>query len=256
VTGSPKTTTLDMNGDTDDNTEGYAHQHARFKPNRTYRISIAARGTQTGATWPNGASYVAFESLTAGTVRFGFTPGADWSRITGSVTLGNATNYRLVVGTERGTTLSVANLAIVEAGVPFGFGTYDERRSWEYIGGARPTAWGVDGQNSFAGVVVGPCPQPQGWGLRNRYVALRASNSYRISFVVRHVAGALGPCTMWIQNLAGEKIGNTSWQFATAGERRTINATLGTNGDPANTITFGTASAMTFMVGDIALSEV
>jgi hypothetical protein len=61
---------------------------------------------------------------------------------------------------------------------------------------------------------------------------------------------------MWIQNLAGEKIGNTSWQFAAAGEQRTISATLGTNGDPANTITFGTASAMTYMVGDIALSEV
>jgi hypothetical protein len=241
-----------VTGGTSGTADGLWHLAARFLPGATYRISVAARGTTAGQS-----AYLRFRADSApGDDRLvRFRPGTDFGRLTERVTLGNRPDYRVVVGTDPGGTLDLLEVALVREGATLGFGTDEERRSWEYAGASYPTAWGIGGAGDFAGVVVGPSPG-QGWGLRNRHVALRAGRRYRLTFSSQHAGGdRRQTARVTIRNLAGTLASESTWVYATDGQRREHDISFGTGTEPAHTLTFGTTGAVSFMVDSIRLTE-
>lgn len=161
-------------------TDGYWEQFARFRPMATLRLSLVARGSRRGS----GQSYVKFRSDTTGhEVRFNFSPQADGARYVGRVTLDANPDYRLILGTDPDTDVEIQSLSIAAEGRDLGFGTHDERRSWEYAPNSYPVSLGVRDARGFAGAVVGP--EPNEWSLRNRNLGLEAAAQYRVQFDTR-----------------------------------------------------------------------
>ena len=241
-----------VTGGTSGTADGLWHLGARFAPGATYRVSVAARGTTAGQS-----SYLRFRADSApGADRVvRFRPGTDFGRFTDRVTLGDHPDYRLIAGTDAGGTLDLLEVALVREGATLGFGTDEERRAWEFAGASYPTAWGLGGAGDFAGVVVGPSPG-QGWGLRNRHVALRAGRRYRLTFTSQHVGGdRLQTARVTIRNLAGRLASESTWVYPADGQRREHDLTFGTGNEPAHTLTFGAAGAVSFMVDRVRLTE-
>jgi hypothetical protein len=203
----------------------------------------------------NHVAYIKFLSDSAGSeVRSAFDVRTDFSRMTGRVTLGNFSDYRLIIGTNAGSTLYVQDLTIVrEDDTTLDFETVDERRSWECIGNSYITSWGNGGSTDFSGVVAGPSTP----GLRNRFVGLRPNASYTITFTAKHVSGATSNTPfIRIQNLGGETAFNQNWHFNAAGEQRNLTVTFRNRDQPGQTLTFGTTGDLKFMVDNIRIQEI
>jgi hypothetical protein len=235
--------------------DGLWHRTARFASNATYRISAVVRGAYSRAT----GAYIKFRSeRSSHALTWSFSTTDAWRRVTGRVTLGNNPDYRLILGTEPNSTIYVLDFTVVrEDGASLGFESGQERRSWEYVGDSYVTSWGIDGSNDFSGVVVGPCPAPGRWGLRNRYVGLRANRSYEATFTARHVSGQLSHrAFISVQNLAGNEVLNDSWTFTSAGQRLDRQVAFATGNDQGHTVTFGTSEQLKYMVDNIRIREV
>ncbi|MEZ4733071.1 MAG: hypothetical protein R3E79_38740 [Caldilineaceae bacterium] len=239
--------------------DGLWHRTAKFSPNATYRVSVAARGSGIGQS-----SYIRFWSDPAGATSnrvFRFSPDTTWRRFTGRVTLGNHTNYRLVLGTNSTTTLYIQDLTIVRednTSPSLDFETASNRAAWECIGGSYITAWGIRGANDFSGIVAAASPAPQGWGLRNRYLGFRPNQRYEITFKAKHISGPLNveSANLNIQNLGGASTLHRMWAFAAVGEERTMSYSFTIPNEMGYTLTFGSRGQVAYMVDDIYLSEV
>ncbi|MDP8909192.1 MAG: hypothetical protein M3N47_08785 [Chloroflexota bacterium] len=238
-----------------DKTDGFWHNFARFRPNQVYALSIAALGSQLGiedGSIPGQGSYVRFLSDATGhEVRYRFFPRAQAARFVGRVMLAGNSDYRLILGTDPGTALEVQSLAIIAEGRRFGFETHDERRSWEFSGGSRPTSWGTFGSESFAGAVVGP--STGGWSLRNRFLGLLPASAYRVRFDTLAVqgVGAARSCFARIQDLGGNVSGEHRWDFAPGSGRRSEEFVFNTGDGPAKTLVFGVDHDAVYLIGDL-----
>jgi len=231
--------------------DGLWHATARFRPNGTYRLSVVAKGSRAGRL-----AHVKLRSDTSGDEQvMSFPVTTDWQRFTGRLTIGNQPDYRLVVGATNTGTIDIQSIAVVREAAPFAFSSGDERRSWEYAGGSYVTSWGIGGSTDFSGVVVGPSPG-QGWGLRNRYVALRANQDYSLTFRSLHVRGELSNLPhVSIRNLAGQPTFDSPWQYAAQGQRVDHRYSFRTGNDQGYTLTFVTGGKLAFMVDNIQLRE-
>jgi hypothetical protein len=246
-----------MSGQPNMYTEGFWHHFARFAAGATYRLSVVASGTQTGSVVVRPNSYVKFRSDSTGDeVVFGFTPAAAAARFVGRVTLGNNSDYRLILGTQTNTTVQVESLAITAEVGAFGFETHDERLSWEYTGGCRPTSWGTRGAENFSGAVVGPTPA--GWGIRNRFLGLMPSTSYRVSFVAKHVTGprTAGSCYLRVEDLGAHVAAEYRFTFASDGAVQSLPFTFTTPAAVIETIAFGADTATTYLVSDLQIAQI
>lgn len=233
--------------------DGFWNHFARFRPNRSHRITVVASGSASGGR----PAYVKFRSDSTGhEVRFDFVPGSNAARFNGRVALGSATDYRLILGAAEGTTVTIEQLAVVCEGQPIGFNTHDERRAWEYAADARPTSWGARGSNSFAGAVLGPTTTP-GWGLRNRQLALLPNTNYRIRFDVLPVRGPGGTqtCFAAVQELGGASVGQRRFDFVPGDIVRTHEFNVAT-GAGAKCLVFGADAANVYLVGDIQIDAI
>ena len=164
---------------TDSKSDGCWEQFARFRPRAVLRITVRASGEQQSASSPG--SYIKFRADASGhEVRYDFRPGFQPALHAGQLELENFADYRLILGTHPGTNVKIESLSIAVDRQPLGWGTHDERRSWQYGKNAFPVAWGVRTNIGFSGAVVGPEPHP--FCLRNSYLGLVPGNSYRIRF--------------------------------------------------------------------------
>jgi hypothetical protein len=244
----------EMTGQPNQNTDGYWHHFARFGAYATYWVSIAASAT-TSSPPPSGwASYLKWRSDSSGDeVLFRFAPGSTVSRLVGSVTLGPHDDYRLLLGTSSGTSLHVESIAIREAGAAFGFGTHDERRSWEYVGGSRPMSWGVRTPEDFSGAVVGPTTAT-GWGLRNRYLAVPPGTDVTVSFDFALRGGAGQRLFARLEDLSGAVAVEHRWSASAASSTGTQSFSTHTpSSGPALTLVFGADDNSTYTVGNLGL---
>lgn len=233
------------------------HSNARFAPNATYRISALVYGTTA-----NKAGYIKLRSTSSGQEeQLTFTPALNgWQRVVGRITLRNYEDYRLILGGVGDGSYYLSQLVFLreDGNAMLDFDTGTERRSWEYVHEAHPTAWGIDGAGDFSAVVVGPTVGIAGkpdWGLRNRHVALEANHRYEISFVAQHVSGALNQdLFMQIEDLSGLVQDRVSWRFGTNGERVARTAQVVTL-HGRNGITFGAMGDTTYMVDNIRIVD-
>jgi V8-like Glu-specific endopeptidase len=237
--------------------DGLWRRTAKFVPNATYRISVAARGVSAGQT-----SYIRFWSDTAGAGSdriWRFAPDGTWRRFTGRVTLGNNPHYRLILGTDSTTAVYIQDLTLVrEDNTMLNFETGSDRAAWECIGGSYITPWGMNGSNDFSGVVTGPSPTPPGWGLRNRYVAFRPNQTYELSFMVKHIAGPVNVASAHvnIQTLGGASAFRNTWAFTTVGEQRQLSYRFAIPHEMGYTLTFGSSGSVGYMIDNINIREV
>jgi hypothetical protein len=237
-------------------TDGYWNHFARFQANHTYRLSVAARGNQDGSA-PAQFSYVKFRSDRSGhEVRFDFRPQATADRFTGRITLGAHSDYRLILGTDPGTSVVIESLAITLEGPPLEFASHDERRSWEYINDSQPTSWGTRGADSFGGAVVGPTTA--GWGLRNRFLGLLRNTRYRIRFEVRPIRGVarIRACYARLQDLGGAISGELRWDFTPAAAPASQEFVAATGDGAAKTLVFGIDHDAIYLVGAVVIEPV
>lgn len=233
-------------------TDGLWDRTARFVPNATYRISLAALGTAAGQT-----SYLKFRSDSSGDeVTMPIAPKTGWARFTGRVTLHNYPDYRLIVGTNHGGNLFVQNIALTrESSADVSFDTGDERRAWEYWGASYPSTSGIDGSQSFSGLVGGSCSS---WCLRNRYIGLRAHHTYDLTFRAKHVSGSLFLRRPYVRimDLGGNVLFQGTWGFSAVGQQLTVHERFTTGDVQGETLCFGAGAPLSYMVDHIHLQEV
>ncbi|GAA1042841.1 hypothetical protein GCM10009557_69750 [Virgisporangium ochraceum] len=227
------------------------HRTARFLPRTTYRFSAVVRGTTAGASGfvkLRGDGGPADPSVT-------LTPGTAWARVTGRFTTGDSPNHRFVLGANAGSTVFFRDVAITQESAAFTFDSGEERRTWETAGSSHLTSWGVADAHDFSGVVAGPVPATTGWGLRNRYVALRPHRTYELTFTARHVTGAPDQAgTFAVQDLGGVVAGRHSWAFTSAGQRLDRRVVVTTTGHAGHTVVFG-GGALTYLVDNLRIRE-
>jgi hypothetical protein len=233
--------------------DGLWHQTARFQPNATYRISMVVYGISTDAS----PAYIKIRSdigRTDSLLTFTPTVGV-WQRLTFRVTLGNRTDYRLILGELFDGQYYVNNIAILRESANLDFESGEERRAWEYTGRSYVTSVGLNGATDFSGMVNGASPTR--WGLRNRNIALRANRTYDITCAVRHVSGSLSATNfMSVENLSGVVAKDLPWTFNSVGETRALTLTVATGNEPGNAIAFGTFGGdMKFMIDNIKIVE-
>jgi len=102
-----------MTGQPNMNADGYWQHFARFKPNTTYRVSVAALGGPTGAGMTQGA-YIKLHADSGGPESvFSFTPESSTvaHRYVGVLQTGPHPDYRLILGASAGTNVQVQSSA-------------------------------------------------------------------------------------------------------------------------------------------------
>ncbi|MEZ4619471.1 MAG: hypothetical protein R2867_28750 [Caldilineaceae bacterium] len=238
--------------------DAFLHSNARFAPGATYRVSAVVYGTTAGKE-----GYLKLRSQIGNhDAMMRFIPAYHgWQRIAGRVTLRNYDDYRLWLGGAGDGSYYIRDLIFLreDGNAALDFDTGTERRAWEYIDAAHPTAWGIDGAGDFSAVVVGPSAVATngavGWSLRNRHIALEANKRYQISFDVQHQTGVLNQDLFAkLEDLGGIVQEQYNWRFGAAGERTTKSFEVITHHD-RNGITFGAYGDTTYLVDNIRITE-
>ncbi len=167
--------------------DGYWELTSRFRPNGTYRVTVAAAALRPGLQ----GGYVKFRSdRTGNEVITSFRTSDEHSETAGTVTLGPEDDYRLILGVDAGSSVRIWEIAVLleQDGqgqpVSIGFDTHDARRMWNYGAGCYPAARGVRDIQGFSAVVAGPTPVEPG-GIWNYHLALHTSRSYVIRWRTR-----------------------------------------------------------------------
>ena len=231
--------------------DGYWHQTSRFRGGATYRVSVVASGERKPDADPGAGPYLRLHSDTGGRdAVFTFIATPRTARFTGEVTLDDHPDYRLILGTDAGTTVEVHSITFVDADAPIGFSTADERASWEYTGDSLPMSWGLEAPQGFSAVVNGPTPN--GWGLRNRHLALQGETLYRFEFSARYRSGTKGAFVA-LMDLNGTAFARQEVDFS--GETATQNAFEATTKNTTTTVlAFGATGEVTYVVGDVRIT--
>lgn len=233
-------------------TDGFWALFARFTPGSVLRLSVVAKGTAKAGTAP-GWAYVGFRSDSTGDRRnVTFTPGREFGRFLGTVTLGTPGDYRLVLGTAKDTSWELDSMSVVDEAETLSLATHDERRTWEWSGESRPMAWSVDGGVGFCGVAVG---RSSTWAARNRHLALLPSTRYRIRCRTRTIQGkqATGVCWVRCEDLAGTVVGETRFDLRPGAASARRELVVDTGSGAATTLTFGCETDGAYAFGAIEI---
>ena len=230
--------------------DGFWHQTSSFRSGASYRISVVARGTQPpGMVAASG--YLKFHSDTgaAPDAFFRFAPQPTADRYTGLVTLGAASDYRLIIGTDDNSRLVVESIALSENGGSVGFGTIDERRSWEFLGDCVPMARGLTGPVGFCGVLA-PANGP--WGLRNRHLGLLPDSRYRFDVPVES-RGGLKDGEIMLMDLDGTVLARQRLSTEVAGGPTVNSFEAKTRARTTTALAFATRPGV-YQLGDISVT--
>jgi hypothetical protein len=237
----------------DTSMDGIWQRFARFKPSTSYAISIQARGAAGPDDPPGTASgYVKLHSDATGQDQtFTFPLTAAVETHVDFVVTDAATDYRLILGVGPRTTMNVQSLAIREEGALLNFGTYEERRSWQFGLPSFPTTWGPGGPG-FAARVIGTGRQQA--AISNPFLGLLPGFDHRLDMSVRLISGdGAGYAQMHDSHGAGAAATHftvTPWHAP-----RTISVDLPNGAGGSKTLSLGARTDTVFVVTDMLLTR-